>query len=198
MAEGNPQTSAVPPNPAPKTGGRNYSQVPITEEFDNARWTLPPAGRVAIGIGVIAVLVAAFAFFGRAKPGATGSINDVGVVQMADNNVMVTIQVSLWNPSEKLPFYIRSVKGELEGADGMKFTDSAASAIDFDRYFQAFPELKLHAGDPLLPETKISPGGMTRGTIIVTFPVTKEQFEQRKSIAVIVDPYDQQPVTIRK
>ncbi len=198
MAESNPQTSTVPPTPTPKPAGRNYSQVPITEEFDNARWTLPPVGRVAIGILIIAVLVAAFAFFGRAKPGATGSINDVGVVQMADNNVMVTIQVTLWNPSEKVPFYIRSVKGELEGSDGKKLTDSAAAGVDFERYFQAFPELKLHAGDPLLPETKISPGGMTRGTVIVTFPVTKEQFEQRKSIAVIVDPYDQKSVTIRK
>jgi len=43
------------------------------------------------------------------------------------------------------------------------------------------------------------PGGRTKGTIIVSFPVSKDDFEKRKSLAVIVEPYDQpKPVVITK
>jgi hypothetical protein len=70
--------------------------------------------------------------------------------------------------------------------------------VDLDRYFQAFPALKESAEPPLSPETKMLPGSEQRGTIIVSFKVTKEAFDQRKSLSVSVQPYDQQlPVVIK-
>ena len=72
-----------------------------------------------------------------------------------------------------------------------KYTDEAASGVDFERYFQAFLALKEHALAPLEPEAMIEPGGEAKGTIIVSFPVTADTFANRKSIKVTIRPYDQ-------
>jgi hypothetical protein len=47
-------------------------------------------------------------------------------------------------------------------------------------------------------ETKIQPGQKASGTIMVSFPVTKDAFDKRKSIAVTLTPYDEIPLTIKK
>jgi len=88
------------------------------------------------------------------------------------------------------PFWIHTIRAELETANG-NFTDDAASPVDFDRYYQAFPALKQYAIRPLEREAKIEPAGQTQGTIIVSFPVTPEAFAGRKALKVIVQPYDQ-------
>jgi hypothetical protein len=51
--------------------------------------------------------------------------------------------------------------------------------------------LKESAEPPLSPETKMPPGSEKRGTIIVSFKGTKEAFDQRKSLSVSIQPYDQ-------
>jgi hypothetical protein len=56
--------------------------------------------------------------------------------------------------------------------------------------------LKQNAIDALRPELKLQPGERARGMIIVTFPVDKAEFERRKSLAVVLDPYDHLPVVI--
>jgi len=86
------------------------------------------------------------------------------------------------------------MEATLETAGG-KFSDQPASAADFERYFQAFPDLKQHALAALKPETKIEPDGQTAGTILVSFPVTAQDFAGRKSLTVTVHPYDQ-PVAL--
>jgi hypothetical protein len=63
--------------------------------------------------------------------------------------------------------------------------------VDLDRYFQAFPALKESSEPPLSPETKLLAGAEQRGTIIVSFKVTREAFDQRKSLTVTIQPYDQ-------
>ena len=64
-------------------------------------------------------------------------------------------------------------------------------AVDLDRYFQAFPALKESSEPPISPETKLLAGTDRRGTIIVSFKVTKQAFDQRKSLIVTIQPYDQ-------
>ncbi len=63
--------------------------------------------------------------------------------------------------------------------------------MDFDRYYQAFPALKENAQPPLVTEAKLLPGAEQRGTIIVSFPVTKDTVDKRKSVVVTIQPYDQ-------
>jgi hypothetical protein len=198
MADVRPQTPhayAVPaenkPEPAPDAG-----HIPLTEEMDKAKWTLPPLRVVGIVLLVIAVIVGIFAYANRPKPGGAGSIDDAYAVALPGDSVLATIKVTLQNTGGK-PLWIRSIKGQLNTDQG-EFKDDAANAVDFERYFQGFPDLRDHSIRPLIVETRIEPGAQERGSIIVSFPVRLDAFEHRKSLSVIIEPYDQRSFTITR
>jgi hypothetical protein len=184
---------SAPPPPEPPT---NFN---IGDEFGTARRNLPPAGIVLICLAAVAILVGIFAFTERSKPQGGGSIDSVTAVEVPDQNTLLSaITVTLRNTGEK-PLWIHTLKARLTTADEKTFDDDTASGVDLDRYAQAFPVLKENAQPPLLPETKILPGTEHRGTIVVSFPVTKQAFEQRKSLTVTIQPYDQPvPVILTK
>ena len=172
--------------------------INIGEEFGTAKRNLPPARIVAIVLGTAAVLLGIFAFVTRAKPQGNGSVDSIAVVEIPDQHaVMVAVNVTLHNSGKK-SLWVHDIKAKLT-TDGGEFTDEAASAVDFDRYFQAFPALKEHAIAAIPPETKIPPDGQAQGTVVVSFPVTKDDFEKRKSLSVAIQPYDQPlPVVLTK
>ncbi len=193
MAENKPR-EATGPKPA-QAAPTDYAHVSMGEEFSSSKWTLPPAGVVGIALLAVAIIVGAVAWFTRAKPGGKGSIDDVSVVQLDPSSVMVAVQLSLTNTTDKT-FWVRQVQAKLQGQDGKEYTDTAASAADFERYFQAFPDLKQHASaEPLKRDTKIAPGATMQGSAIFSFPVAKDAFEQRKSLSVTIQPFDQ-PVSV--
>jgi hypothetical protein len=110
---------------------------------------------------------------------------------------MVALTFTVHNTSDKI-LYVHTIESKVS-ASGGDATADAVSAIDFDRYFQAFPVLKNGAQPPLPPETKIQPGESVTRTIIVAFPMTPDVFNQRKSLSVVIWPYDQTvPVTLTK
>ncbi len=179
---------APKPKPEPIT---DYAHVSMGEEFSGAKWRLPPMGIVAIALVIVAVVVGVIALTTRPKPGATGSIDDIGAVATDPNNVMVAVQFSMTNVTEK-PFWVKSVSAKLQDADGKEYTDTAASVADFDRYFQAFPDLKQHAtSEPVKQDTKILASGNLKASAIFSFPVSKDAFDKRKALSVIIQPYDQ-------
>jgi hypothetical protein len=204
MPEDIPPESPTAPEPSPEPDSASPLDlgpgpgINIAEEFGTAKRNLPPAKIVAIVLGIAAVLIGIFAFVDRAKPQGNGSVDNIAVVEIPDQNaVMVAINVTLRNSGEK-SLWIHDIKAKVATQAG-EFTDEAASAVDFDRYFQAFPALKEHAIPAIPPETKISPGGQAQGTIVVSFPVTKDDFDKRKSLSVAIQPYDQPlPVVLTK
>jgi hypothetical protein len=180
---------AIPSAPAssPSAPGTPFH---IGEEFGTAKKNLPPVKIVLIGVAVIAVVALITSLTQRPHSATTGSIDDVISVEVPGQNlVMVAINVSFQNNGIK-PYWIHSIKADLDSGSAT-FSDDAASPADFDRYFQAFPTLKQHALAPLEREARINPGGQARGTIIVAFPVTPEAFNNRKSLTVTIQPYDQ-------
>ena len=175
---------------ASPTSPESGTSFDISEEYGTAAKNLPPAKVVAIGIGLIVIIALVVGLMQRPKVSASGSIDDITSVEMPNqNSVMVALAISIKNHGKKR-FYIHDIQSDLETASG-KFTDEPASGVDFERYFQAFPALKEHALAPLKPETMIEPGGETKGTIIVSFPVAADAFANRKSIKVTIQPYDQ-------
>lgn len=192
----------TPPPPPPDSGAPTQSvaqpgpTINIADEFGTAKRNLPPPKVLAIGVLALAV-VAAIVVFTQSRPTSHGTIDDASAVDIPNqNSVLATINVSLRNGGEK-PLYIHNMKATIS-TDSGDFTDDAASPIDFERYFQAFPDLKKHAIDPLRVETKVMPGGEVKGTIVVSFPVSQDAFNKRKSLAVVVQPYDQQAVIIKQ
>jgi hypothetical protein len=194
-APGTPPPRPVGTMPAPPVARQPYDIPTLGEEFDRAKWTLPPIQIVAIAIVSVAIVVAIVMYAARYKPVSAGSVGDVAAVELADHNsVLVAINVSVRNIGQK-PLWIHEMGAEVETDKG-KFSDHAASAVDFDRYYQAYPTLKQHALAALMPEMKIQTGGELKGTIIVSFPVNKEAFDHRKSLNVTVEPYDQRPLVL--
>lgn len=193
MAENN-AAAKKPTTPEPTY---DPAHVPMTEEFDRAKWTLPPLGVVGIVLVAIAVVVGLIAWQLQPKPSAAGSIDDVFAVPTPDGKTMAAIKVTFSNVGSGRPLWIRNIKAKVKSSSG-EYEDEAASAVDFDRYFQAFPALKEHVDQPLKVETRVPAGTKTQGSLIVAFPIPPDEFNSRQSLSVTIEPYDQKPLTITK
>ena len=193
-----PDANRVPPPPPAPPAPPAGPTINIGEEYGTAKKNLPPAKIVLIAVAAVLVVVLIASFLKRAKPQASGSLNNVVAVEIPGQaSTMVALTFTLHNSSDKI-LYVHSIQSSIKAPGGDSTVD-AVSAVDFDRYFQAFPTLKSGAQPPLPPETKIQPGESVSRTVIVAFPITLDAFNQRKSISVIVWPYDQTvPVTLAK
>lgn len=193
-------SSATPPPPRPDgPPPKSQGDFQIGEEFGTAKRALPPAGIVLLCIAAVAVILGLLAYFNRPAPQGAGSIDFVTAVEVpGQNSTMVAVTLTLHNFG-KSSLWVHTLKAQLADTGGNVMEDEAASAVDFDRYFQAFPALKENTQPALSPEAKLLPGAEQKGTIIVSFPVTKETFDKRKSIAVTIQPYDQPlPIVLTK
>lgn len=200
MPDPTPAPPPKPPAPQPTTPTVPADPtIRIGEEFGTAKKNLPPAKIVLIAIGVVLVVVLIASFLKRAKPQAAGSLDNIVAVEIpGQGSTMVALTFTVNNTSEKI-LYVHNIQAAIKPPNGDSTTADAVSAIDFNRYFQAFPTLKTGAQPALPPETKIQPGETISRTVIVAFPVTLDVFNQRQSASVIVWPYDQTvPVTLTK
>ncbi len=181
----------MPDQPVPPSPPDSLTEFHIGDEFGTAKRNLPPLGIVLICLAAVAIVVGIFALREREKPQGSGSIDFVAAAEVPGQNmILAAITMTLRNTADK-PLWIKSLRARLTTADGNTFDDAAASAVDLDRYYQGFPALKESSEPPLSPETKLLAGAQQRGTIIVSFKVTKGAFDQRKALTVTIQPYDQ-------
>ena len=187
----------TPPAPAPPATPSGPT-INIGEEYGTARKNLPSGKILVIAIVVLGVIVAFVSFLKRAKPQASGTLDNITAVEIpGQNSTMVALTFTIHNTSDKV-LYVRSLQGSVKASSGDATAD-AVSAVDFDRYFQVFPALKNGSQPAFPPETKIQPAENTARTIIVVFPKTLDSFNQRQSVSVVIWLYDQTvPVTLTK
>jgi len=173
---------ATPTEPAGPT-------INIGEEFGTAKKNLPPVKIVLIAVGAVVVVVLIASFLKRAQPQASGTLDNVVAIEVpGQSTTMTALTFTLHNTSDKA-LYVRTIEGKLVTSSGENTAD-AVSAVDFDRYFQAFPALKNGAQPPLAPETRMEVGQTVTRTIMVGFPVSLDAFNQRKSVSVVIWPYN--------
>jgi hypothetical protein len=193
-------TPAQPPEPSYvlATPAVKGPTINIGEEYGTAKKNLPPAKILLITIAAVVVVVLIASFLKRAKPQASGSLDNVAAVELpGQTSTMAALTFTIRNTSDKV-LYIRSLQGAIKPASGDSNPD-ALSAMDFARYFQAFPPLQVGAQPALSPEVKIQPGETAARTIIVVFPVTLEVFNRRESVSAIVWLYNETvPITLTK
>ena len=197
LAEERPQSTQ--PEPAPIAGSQNRPSTPVSrsepvhiaaelrdlrEEESKSRILIVFGAALAI----IAILIAVISFITRPKPKASGTIEEAYAVALPGDNVLATVRVSYNNIGGK-PLWIREIRAQLTTADGKQYTDVAANAVDFDRYFRGYPDLRDHSIQPLKVEAKVVPGEQLRGSAIVSFPVTLDAFNHRKALSILVYPY---------
>ena len=183
------QTPAPPPQTPPPPAQPAGPTINIGEEYGTAKKNLPPAKIVLIAVGGVLVVVLIASFLKRAKPQASGSLDNVVAVEVpGQTSTMAALTFTLHNTSDKA-LYVRMLEARVTTASGEN-TAEAVSAVDFDRYFEAFPTLKNGAQPPLSPEVRMEVGDTVSRTIIVAFPMTLDAFNQRKSVSVVVWPYN--------
>ncbi len=193
----NPPAAANSPGNS-QSGSQRGPTIRIGDEFGTAERNLPPVKIVLFAIAGVLIVVGIASFFERAKPQGAGSLDNVTAVDLpGQNSVLVALTFTLRNTGKK-SLWVHNVAGKLATSSG-ESTGDAVSAIDFDRYYQAFPALKENALTALSPEDKLKPGQEIRRTVMVSFPVTLDAFNQRKSVSVVVQPYDQPvPITLTR
>ncbi|HET7870906.1 MAG TPA: hypothetical protein VFL42_00225, partial [Terriglobales bacterium] len=196
-------STPAPPSPPEKTGAQpkpaspaekapEYAHVPMSEEFDRAKWTLPPIVPVLIAAAVVAVIIAVVSFTNRPTPVVTGTVTKLATADQ-DGNTMAAVQVKLDNVIEK-QIWIKNIDSELETADGKKYTDHAAAASDANLYFKAFPQLMEATAEPLREELKIPAKTSFTGVSVFSYPVDTKTFSQRKALTLRIQLYDQPTV----
>jgi hypothetical protein len=172
--------------------------ISVQQDMAAPERKLPPVKTLLIAVAALAVVVAIVLFFSRAKPQGVGALENVVAVEIPGQDAMlVALTVSFQNTGTH-SFWIHTLQGKLKTAT-QEYSDDAASAVDFERYYEAFPALRQGSLPALLPETKIPPGGAARGTIIVSFPVKQAEFDKRQLVSAVIQPYDQPlPVVLSK
>ncbi|HVI07887.1 MAG TPA: hypothetical protein VND65_06290 [Candidatus Binatia bacterium] len=197
MPDPAPNSPASSSNPSPANTDPRHPPGPtihIADEFGTAKRNLPPLRILAITIGAVLIVVAIVSFVQRAKPQGSGSIDNIAAIELpGQNSTLAAITLTLKNSGERA-LWIHDIAAKVVTASGEQKAD-VASAVDFDRYYQAFPALKENTQQALAPEEKLQPGQEIKRTVIVSFPVTLDVFNQRKSLSVMIQPYDQ-PVPI--
>jgi uncharacterized protein DUF4352 len=150
-------------------------------------------------IAAVAIAVGAFLFVRvtEAPPVAEAQVTkSFAVQQPGADQTLVGIELTLKNVYDK-DVIVRGIHAKLTTADGKEFIDQAAAAGDQANYFKAIPELKQSDAPPLAFDTKITPGQEIRGLIVLGFPVPKDAFDKRKSLAVTMDFYGMKPIVIQ-
>jgi hypothetical protein len=199
MPDQSPNPAPVPPvtPSAPqdaKVGAQRGATIHIADEFGTAKRNLPPVKVLLLATAGVLIIAGIAAFFQRATPQGAGSLDNVTAVAIpSQNDVLVALTFTLHNSGKK-SLWVHGIQGKLVTATG-ELTSDAVSAVDFDRYYQAFPTLKEDTQTALAPEDKLQPGQEIKRTVIVSFPVALVDFKERRSVSVIIQPYDQ-PVPI--
>jgi hypothetical protein len=179
--------------PEPEDAGH----VPITEEFDSPKHTMPDAAPVIIALVLVAIAVGAIAYFFRAQPVASGSIDEAYAVAVPNQGtVLATVQLTINNTSKKT-LTLRNVNITVR-TDRGEFSDDSANVSDMPRFFAAFPDLKEHSIEGIARELKIPPGTQINGSVIVSFPITKQEFDARRALVASIAFHDHPPIEVKR
>ncbi len=193
-----PPPPPIPPAPKPAAPAPppDAGHMPMSEEFDRAKWTLPPVVPVLIAAVIVAVVLAVVLVGTKAKGELNGAITKVATADQ-QGSTMVAVQIKLENKFDK-QLWLKGVSSELETADGRKYRDRAADAAESERDLRAFPPLKEAKADPLPEELKLPAGASYTGFTVFSFPVNQAEFAGRKAFKVRVEMYDQPTIELQQ
>jgi len=192
----NPAPAKPQSSPAAQPHPPDAGHMPMGEEFDRARWTLPPLVPILIALALVAVVVFVVTYSNRPQPVASGSIMKIVRVDQ-QGATMAGVQIKIDNKIEK-QLWIKNITSELETADGSKYPDHVAPSAEAARYLKAFPALQEIKADSLREELKIPTGTSFTGYAVFSYPISPDEFDKRKSLTVRIDMYDQPSLVMKQ
>jgi hypothetical protein len=110
--------------------------------------------------------------------------NGVQSAGEAFDQVLVFANLRIRNQSDQ-PIVLRDLLTNATFEDGIH-SSYAATAVDFDRIFIAYPDLKGLHGKPLLRETVIPPGQTLDGMVVSSFHVSQQQWAAHKDLSFTI------------
>ncbi|HEX6496342.1 MAG TPA: hypothetical protein VF018_12705 [Acidobacteriaceae bacterium] len=182
----------------PSDGGFHLSQVDEPTNY----------GRLAVRI-VIALVISSLAIliwiqFGRKTPVASGDIARLSIYPVQAkitggnagapgqegqdeiiNQLLVFAHVRLHNPNTT-PITLEDDWAVVTLPNGETRRSLGASGPDFEKVFQAYPQLAPLRMDPLRRDIQIQPGQSVDGLMVFSYPISREQWDARKSMQVTV------------
>lgn len=146
---------------------------------------------------VVTIAIAAYVIAGQKPPAATGEItritahpvhrettgldaNGSPMPKEAFDQILVFTHVKLHNQSDK-PLFFRSITANVTLPDGIH-SAYAASPVDYDRLFQAYPDLASFRAASIPSEPTIEPGKTLEGDFVAAFRMTKQDWDARKGL----------------
>ena len=158
--------------------------VPMSEELDSPRWTLPPVVPVLIAAVAVGIVVWAIVHFNRRPPAAEGQITGAVAAELNQGgNLLASVQFHL-RPNRDL--WLSSMSVKLETAKGT-YTDVPAPVDDVPRYTKLFPQLQPADAGAVSSSSTFKAGQDVNGFVVVSFPVTVDEFNQRKSLQLTIN-----------
>jgi hypothetical protein len=182
----------------PPSGGFHLSQV--DEPTNYGRLAL----RVLIALVISSLVVFIWVRFGRKTPIATGDVARVAIYPVQAkitggaagtpgqegqdeiiNQLLVFAHVRLHNPNTA-PITIEDDWGLITLPNGDTRRSLGASTVDFEKVFQAYPQLAPLRMDPLRRNTEIPAGQSVDGLLVFSYPLSQDEWNSRKSMQVTV------------
>ena len=165
------------------------------EDLTKGSTHLVIAGIVAAVL--VSIAIAIYMIAGEKPPAAVGEVISVTAHPMhqdttgVDANgapmpketydqVLVFAHIKLHNQS-KQPLFLRQILSNVTLDDGI-LSSYAAIPADYERIFQAYPQLASIHGKPLPTDTTIQSGDTLEGDFVSAFRISKEQWDARKSL----------------
>lgn len=153
----------------------------------------------AIAAVLVSLAIAWYIIAGQKPPAATGQVvrvvahpvhretagYDAGGMPMPKeefDQILVFTHVTMHDQS-KNPLFLRRITTNVTMADGSIRSSYAATPVDYQRLFQAYPDLAAFRGNsPVDLEGTIQPGGTLEGDFVSSFRMTKQEFDSRKGL----------------
>lgn len=171
------------------------------------------AKTVALAAVLLIAALAVFVYFVRRPPVAAGDVVHVdyypvhstiggggegGMPGQGENydQLLILARVRVRNQTN-IPLFLQDISAKVTMPDGTEQTNVAASTSAADRVFQAFPDLAPLRSTPFDRDATVQPGQSTEGLAIFSFPITKQQWDSRKSATVVVSLIHQNDLPIQ-
>ncbi|MFL6426993.1 MAG: hypothetical protein ACJ71S_02030 [Acidobacteriaceae bacterium] len=182
----------------PPSGGFHLTQVDEPTNYGRL------ATRIVIALVISSLAVLIWIQFGRKTPVATGDIARLAIYPVQAkitggnagtpgqqgqdeiiNQLLVFAHVRLHNPNTT-PITLEDDWAVVTLPNGETRRSLGASGPDFEKVFQAYPQLAPLRMDPLRRDIQIPPGQSVDGLMVFSYPLSKEQWDARKSMQVTV------------
>ncbi|MBT9330072.1 hypothetical protein [Paracidobacterium acidisoli] len=102
------------------------------------------------------------------------------------DEVIVLADVRIRNQAD-IPIFLHDMSGDVTMADDSVQHGTAAGRSDFQKVFIAYSDLAPQKKEPILRDMTLTPGQQVEGQMIFHYPITKDQWNQRKNFAISVE-----------